>query len=122
MQAVLASELRRMMILLMDAAPLFRRGISHERNNANPTKGACPLTSAWDRRRSYSLVPAPHCIELRQGLGIIPGGQDALRDLGVAGFETRLFARDFVFEVEHAPGAADQTAGWFHGFTHGYHA
>ena len=37
----------------------------------------------------------------------------------VVGFETRLRAGDFVFEVEHAPGAADQSVLLLHCFAHG---
>ena len=37
----------------------------------------------------------------------------------VARFETRLRSRDFIFEVEDAPGAANQTELLLHCFAHG---
>ena len=45
--------------------------------------------------------------------------EDALRLVLVACLEALLFAGDFVFEVEDAPGTPDQTECLFHVFTHG---
>ena len=46
--------------------------------------------------------------------------EDALCLTLVARLEALLFAGDFVFEVEDAPGTPDQTECLFHCFTHGY--
>ncbi len=44
--------------------------------------------------------------------------QDALRLVLIARLETGLLTGGFVFEVENAPRAADQTECLFHRFTH----
>ena len=57
---------------------------------------------------------------MRLTLRVVVRLEDALGLVLVARLETRLNAGDFVFEVEDAPGAADQTECCFHGFTHVY--
>ena len=52
-------------------------------------------------------------------LRFIPRLENPLGLVLVVGFEARLGARDFVFEVEDAPAEADQTVCLLHRFAHG---
>jgi len=57
---------------------------------------------------------------VRLQLRFIAGLKDALRLVFVGRLEAGLNAGDFVFQVEDAPRALDQTECVFHGITHGY--
>ena len=57
---------------------------------------------------------------MRLQLRFIVRLEDALRLVLITRLEALLFASDFVFEVEDAPGTPDQTECLFHCFTHGY--
>lgn len=63
------------------------------------------------RIRAVEIHPGQCHVELRLAFRVIARVEEALRFLFVGRLETRLFAGDFVFEVEHAPRAADQTEG-----------
>ena len=83
----------------------------------------------------HDLLPGPRCqlgispveihprqrqVEVRLTLRFIVRLEDALRLELVVCLEALLFAADFVFEVEDAPGTPDQTECLFHCFTHVY--
>ena len=59
-------------------------------------------------------------IEMRLRLRLVVSLEQTLRLGPVSGFETRLLAGDFVFEIENTPGALDQTELLLHCFTHGF--
>jgi hypothetical protein len=58
-------------------------------------------------------------VHRRLRVRFIPGVEDPLGLASVSRLEADLNSVDFVFEVEHAPGAADQTVSLLHRFTHG---
>lgn len=65
------------------------------------------------------LVARQRLVQVRLAFGLVAGLDQALGFRLVAGFETGLFACDFVFEVKHAPRALDQTDLLFPCITHG---
>ena len=52
-------------------------------------------------------------------LGFVVGLEESLCLVAIAGLEAGLLPGGFVFEVENAPGALNQTELLFHCFTHG---